>query len=250
LDGANPREDSESTAFELDAEAAISYAVRMIFKAGAILSKSSVSQRIWRDCIDPISGYVLSRMFLDWKDRYNEGMLLENPQIGIEFYESNVNTRLQASGYWEVMIRAAYTVHSQDKFPTPLIKYCNGIRKFRQLIDELQDIGEDTKAGLLTLPVLFMMEDNETNTRQLVKDIWDIERNKNNIPPEKCRSGQLIAKLKQRFVESEAKNRYFMKIDKECSNLVNICEQMQTVNLRNIVDFKTAKYITLKEQYV
>ena len=250
LDGATPRDDSDSTAIELDYETAISYAIRMILKAGSIISNSSVSDRIWKDCIDPISGFVMSRMFLDWKERYKLEFLNEKIERRITYYEDDTNTRMHASGYWELMIRAAFVVHSRDEFPDMLLAYCKSIRRIRQLIDELQDIEEDIVSGLITFPVLYLMQDSPSVTKVLIKQIWKLSKGiemahlVNNENAHKLAG--LVSELKSVFYSSPARERYHLRIQDEYRKLIDICDELKAPNLKNIVDFKIAKFILLR----
>ena len=155
LDGAVPAEDNEVSAVKGSASSAVSYAVRMVYEAGSVVESSEDLKMLFEAVFRPISGFVVSRMHEDWLARTT---LIESEiHCSVEEYLTSDRSRILTSGYWEVMIRAAF-VGRDTEIPDDLISFCRSLRVLRQLVDELFDIEEDVFAGLVTLPALVAQE--------------------------------------------------------------------------------------------
>lgn len=155
LDGAAPAEDNEVSAVKVPASSAVSYAVRMVYEAGSIVESPEDLKILFDTVFRPVSGFVVSRMHEDWLARTTP---IENEiHCSVEEYLISDRSRILTSGYWEVMIRAAF-IGRDIEIPDDIISFCRSLRVLRQLVDELFDIEEDTYAGVVTLPGLVAQE--------------------------------------------------------------------------------------------
>lgn len=173
LDGAAPSPANEATAVPVPVASAVSYAVRMIYAAGSIASNSGKVGRLFSEAFDPISGFVISRMHADWVSRFNIEDLQAEPSLSLKRYLEEPSSRLNGSGYWELMVRAAYIANSQREVPQNLVVYAQSLRRLRQIVDETADIEEDLRSGLITLPTLLAMaRDKEDRVRNCIRSAW------------------------------------------------------------------------------
>jgi hypothetical protein len=115
-----------------------------------------------------ITNFVHSRMYKDSVERYKT-MCLEASQHALDTYLYGPHSRLLGSGYYEVMARASF-VQRGEQFPEYLHELDIKLRKYRQIIDELEDVEQDLRAGLVTLPVLHMLLKHK-HSRQIRKTI-------------------------------------------------------------------------------
>lgn len=119
-----------------------------------------------------VTKFVHARMYKDYTERYKTEFL-ERPHARLAAYVHSPKSRLLGSGYWEVMARASF-VQRGEAFPGYLHLVDIDLRKFRQLIDELADIDEDLRGGLITLPVLHVLSTHKQSSiiKKRVIDYW------------------------------------------------------------------------------
>lgn len=237
LDGINPDLVSgQVTAQKLSPETAISYAIRIIFKSGTLLSKTSVYGQIWSQCIDKVSGFVIERMHQDWKERYSSSILNTDPIEAIKDYLESATSKILASGYWEVMMKASFlTYRPNSQIPHDLEEVALEMRKFRQMIDELLDIKEDVSAGFVTLPVWFLINE-KPDIRELVQEIWENTKEQNAVDT-------LLEELQNEFDTSLGAKEYLKQIENKYNLLVGICKRNNWQNLIEMINFKYAKIV-------
>ena len=237
LDGVNPNLNlGQVTAQKLSPETAISYAIRIIFKSGTLLSKTSVYEQIWSQCIDKVSGFVIERMHQDWKERYSNSILNNNPDEAIKDYLESSTSKILASGYWEVMMKASFlTYRPTSQIPHDLEKVALEMRKFRQMLDELLDIKEDVVAGFITLPVWFLIGE-KPYIRELVQKIWENTKEQNIVDA-------LLEELQNEFDTSLSAKEYLKKIEHKYNLLIGICKRNNWQNLIEMINFKYAKIV-------
>ncbi len=172
LDGAEPAGHRTVTAVKVAAPSAVSYALRMVYRAGYLASQSPACARLHAEVFEPVSGFVIARMHEDWLTRYDVDAVRRTGQKDCEEYLTSSRSRLLASGYWEVMARAA-VIANGAALPGAIIRYCEGLRKLRQLADEAEDLAEDLKSGLLTLPTLIRLAAPDSRAlRDGLADAW------------------------------------------------------------------------------
>jgi hypothetical protein len=156
----------------MSAAIAAVYSARMIYAAGKILSDIGGIDWLFRDVLEPVSGFVVLRMHQDWSERYSEALLEGTSQQLHEYLYSPVS-RLLGSGYWEVMVRGSFASHSSAP-PGPLLQSIQELRKLRQVVDDIADFEEDLRAGLVTTPLLFALQSPEHRERlsDAVRALW------------------------------------------------------------------------------
>lgn len=118
-----------------------------------------------------VTNFVHSRMYKDYTERYRPEYL-DAPQSRLDTYLHSPTSRLLGSGYWEVMARAAF-VQRGMAFPEYLRQLDHKLRKLRQLVDELADVEEDIRGGLVTLPILHALV-NHINPGEVQREIMCI----------------------------------------------------------------------------
>jgi hypothetical protein len=191
LDGAAPAPAATgATARKVDMATAVAYAVRVIYAAGRLADELPGGGRLFRDVFDPVSGFVVSRMHRDHTERYSQA-LLDTAHRDLDEYLTSDNSRLCASGYWEVMVRGPFAGRALTP-PEELISVVRRLRTLRQAVDEIADFREDIGAGLITTPLLFALEGNPDpdRTRSLIRRLW----RSRNTPPGTI-DDQLLAEL-------------------------------------------------------
>lgn len=172
LDGSVPNEDHAATARKMDLVSATTYAIRMIYAAGRLLSQTSNADAMFRDAFEPISGFVLLRMYEDWKERYCE-TFLDEPEKRLQDYIESSTSRLLGSGYWELMPQGCFITHGASA-PPELIKTLRMLRKLRQVVDEIADFEDDVRSGLVTVPLMHALQSTagSTTVRDSVVRLW------------------------------------------------------------------------------
>lgn len=231
LDGVLPNDINQVSAKFLPIESAIAYSIRTIFRAGALLSKVSCYNLVWNECIDPVSGFVLSRMYQDWRDRFCESTLNKEPTFAIEEYLNSQTSKLLSSGYWEVMIKAAYIANtSTSEIPKDLALVARKMRIFRQLIDEYLDVSEDILSGAITLPVWLAIKEQPTLKKEILLLWEDIKYGKIDTN---------ISIINQIKIVSSSKMKEL--IHKEFEDLISLCKKNSWNELEKMVVFKYRK---------
>lgn len=172
LDGSLPAPGSEATAVPVPPASAVSYAVRMIYKAGSIAAGTGTLDRLFADAFEPVSGFVISRMHADWVSRFDLRLLDADPHSAMRAYLQEPTSRLRGSGYWELMVRAAFITQSSAGLPHDLLRYSDALRRLRQVVDETADVDEDLRAGLITLPVIVAMLGDDGRIRETIRCAW------------------------------------------------------------------------------
>ena len=119
----------------------------------------------------PVTQEVFGLMITDHRSRYSVQRL---SNIGsLSNYCSPDSRGLRSSGYWEVMIRGRFGASglSLDESLTTYLLY---IRRLRQLSDERADIEDDAKAGLVTAPILALLDRGMSKREvvELISDVW------------------------------------------------------------------------------
>lgn len=242
LDGALPSRESSATAVWVSDISAVSYAVREIYRASAIMASSSVAPRIFKEVLDPISGFVIARMHEDWLYRYNIEELdrLESSAAVDQILHSD-RSRMLASGYWEVMLRAAFIcARPRDPIPDALQDLSKALRRIRQLVDELDDLADDLASGLVTLPLaLAVNERTDGWLLSSVRRLWTSPKPTNRAAAEGLANMVLtpsvLDALAATYAELDAAFRT------SCASL-----QPEVVGVLEIlVDIKRAKFVDL-----
>jgi hypothetical protein len=131
----------------------------MIYAAGKILGEVNEADRLFREVLDPVSGFVVLRMHEDWRERYSDAFL-GGTQEQLHEYLYSSNSRLLASGYWEAMVRGSFASHASSP-PTELLRIVRELRRLRQIVDETADFDEDLRAGLVTTPLLIALQSDK-----------------------------------------------------------------------------------------
>ena len=171
LDGSAPSDTSPATARKMDLASATTYAVRMIYAAGSLLSAVDNADAMFRNVFDPISGFVILRMYEDWTERYSPEFLCE-PEGRLRDYLDSPTSRLLGSGYWELMTQGCFVSHGMTA-PPELIATLRLLRKLRQIVDEIADFEDDVRSGLVTVPLLFALQAGAGEPiSHAVKDLW------------------------------------------------------------------------------
>jgi hypothetical protein len=172
LDGSDPDVNAAATARKVDLAASSAYAVLMAYVTGRIAEQCGCG-KLFQEVFEPISGFVVSRMYQDSLERYS-GALLQNADARLSDYLNSPNSRLLGSGYWGVMVRGSFASRDSSP-PSEVIRVVRALRKLRQVVDEIADFEEDVYAGLVTLPVLFALS-SSTKRREITRSIqqlWD-----------------------------------------------------------------------------
>lgn len=117
-----------------------------------------------------VTAFVHARMYKDYTERYRQDYL-DHAEQRIQTYLYSSKSRLLGSGYWEVMARASFTQRGKI-FPAYLHSVDIKLRKLRQIVDELADVEEDLRGGLITLPVLHALTLKPKVTRQSILKYW------------------------------------------------------------------------------
>jgi hypothetical protein len=172
LDGAGPADSASATAKKIDLVSGTTYALRMVYAAGRLLGETGNADRIFRDVFDPISGFVILRMYEDWAERYSED-LLTHPEERLTEYLHSPTSRIFASGYWELMAKGSFARHGAAA-PPALISVLRRLRKLRQIVDEIADLEEDIRTGLVTIPVLYALRADKDRGQigEAVRSLW------------------------------------------------------------------------------
>lgn len=174
LDGSFPDSGATVTAAVLPAITAVTYALRMVYAVPQLLPEPGVVGRLFADVFNPVSGFVIERMHEDWTERYTS-VGLDLPVEGLQGYLESPSSRLLGSGYWEVMVRGSFSGRGAVP-PAALIDVVRELRRLRQVVDEVADFEEDLLAGLVTLPLLFALNEGDGGClRRLVRRLWGME---------------------------------------------------------------------------
>jgi hypothetical protein len=197
LDGVGPADNASATAKKIDLVSGTTYALRMVYAAGRLLSETGNADRIFRDVFDPISGFVILRMYEDWAERYSED-LLAHPEERLTEYLHSPTSRILASGYWELMVKGSFASHGVAA-PPELISVLRSLRKLRQIVDEIADLDEDIRTGLITLPILYALRQDGARGQvgEAIRVLWRHQRNEPDAP-----DGDLIAHVRKLVEEA------------------------------------------------
>lgn len=117
-----------------------------------------------------VTAFVHARMYKDYTERYRLDYL-DRPEQRLQAYLHSPKSRLLGSGYWEVMARASFAQRGKP-FPSYLHSVDIKLRKLHQIVDELADVEEDLRGGLVTLPVLHALTQKPGITRQSIMNYW------------------------------------------------------------------------------
>lgn len=117
-----------------------------------------------------VTAFVHARMYKDYTERYRQDYL-EQPEQRLQTYLYSSKSRLLGSGYWEVMARASFAQRGKA-FPSYLHSVDIKLRKLRQIVDELTDVEEDLRGGLITLPVLHALTQKPRAVRKSILNYW------------------------------------------------------------------------------
>jgi len=117
-----------------------------------------------------VTAFVHARMYKDYTERYCKDYLYR-PEQRLQVYLHSPKSRLLGSGYWEVMARASFAQRGKT-FPAYLHSVDIKLRKLRQIVDELADVEEDLRGGLVTLPVLHALSQKPDAVRQSIASYW------------------------------------------------------------------------------
>lgn len=147
----------------------IAYSLGATHEAAAALLKRTPNTTELAKLLE-VTTFVHARMFKDHLERYNPAFL-ERPEQQLQAYLHSSKSRLLGSGYWEVMARAAFVQHGKP-FPMHLHSIDIKLRKLRQIIDELADVEEDLRGGLITLPLLHALTQKPELMRQNIQNYW------------------------------------------------------------------------------
>lgn len=120
-----------------------------------------------------VTAFVHARMYKDYTERYRKDYL-DQPEQRLQTYLYSSRSRLLGSGYWEIMARASFAQRGKT-FPAYLHSVDIKLRKLRQIVDELADVEEDLKGGLITLPVLHALTQNPRAARKSILDYWQLD---------------------------------------------------------------------------
>lgn len=182
LDGSMPAQASAATAQKMDFISAATYAVRMVYAAGSLLGEVSTADAMFREVFGPISGFVLLRMYEDSQERYLEEFL-RHPERRLREYLESPTSRLLGSGYWELMPRGCFVSHGMTA-PPELIDTLRGLRRLRQVVDEIADFEDDVRSGLVTIPLLFALrtEGAAGAISDAVTRLWHLRHGRPDVP--------------------------------------------------------------------
>lgn len=119
-----------------------------------------------------ITRFVHARMNKDSTERYDPRYLHVSDDT-LNDYLYNSNSRLLGSGYYEVMARASF-VQRGKAFPAALHELDTKLRRFRQIIDELEDVRQDLAGGLITLPIIHLLQNSRhpRDVRRIIQASW------------------------------------------------------------------------------
>jgi hypothetical protein len=177
-----------------------------------------------------ITNFVHARMYKDHTERYRSEFL-DRPNQRLKAYLHSPKSRLLGSGYWEVMARASFAQRG-ERFPGYLHGIDIKLRKFRQIIDELADVEEDLRGGLVTLPVLHLLA-NHPQAQQIRHSIADNWQN----PSAAIAISQLIQETNTvDWIRLQAMQLYESAISELDDNLGQRAE-----GYRRLFEFKRAK---------
>lgn len=151
---------------------AVAYSLRVLYAAGRLAADLPGGARLFADAFDPVSGFVLLRMYADVADRYSDA-LLDGAHLALDEYLTSETSRLYVSGYWEVMVRGSFAGRGLTP-PDHLIAVARCLRRLRQAVDEVDDFDEDVTSGLITTPLLYALDGNDFHGRitALVRRVW------------------------------------------------------------------------------
>lgn len=248
FDGALPDPTNPVTAVKIPAVSAATYAVRMAYFAASLLGQEVCGSRVLSEVIDPISGFVIARMHEDWKIRYSFNQFEDNALVRVNEYLETPDSRLMASGYWEVMARAAFISSTSKPLAGDLVNFCTGLRKLRQVVDEAADFEEDVIAGFATLPLLLAgsCSDNGIISKNL-KRLWSSASDETNSRSEPLNT--LIASVKTARVARQIHEVVENLVARIFSNLNDLCPRRLDL-VPVLVDVKLAKLQSvLRDEY-
>jgi hypothetical protein len=199
LDGSVPDQGHAATARKMDLLSATTYAIRMIYAAGRLLSQAGNADAMFRDAFEPISGFVLLRMYEDWKERYCEAFL-DEPERRVQEYLESPTSRLLGSGYWELMPRGCFISHGTSA-PPELIKTLRILRKLRQVVDEIADFEDDVRSGLVTVPLMYALQStpDRRTVRESVLRLWHSSTGQSHEPAD-----EIFSKVRKLIEDSGA----------------------------------------------
>lgn len=112
-------------------------------------------------------------MFACFMDRFNE-KTLNSPKKRIRYYWCSPISRLLGSGFYEATIIASLSISSVS-ITSDMRLMTKNMRRLRQLVDEIADYDEDIRAGELTLPYLYLLDNKRYTVKasDLITRLWD-----------------------------------------------------------------------------
>lgn len=135
------------------------------------------------------SRQMYDSMLIELQERYT---LPEN--VNEKYLNEYINgrSRLISSVFFGITIEWAYIL-AKKSLPPSLPEGIIALRKVRQLNDEIADVCDDLKAGIITYPVLAGLVSNDLGLviKNNIKNLWEICR-KNSNPQEEVRLLKLI----------------------------------------------------------
>jgi hypothetical protein len=241
LDGSSPDPNAAATAVKLDAGTAVAYAVRMIYGAGAIAGKDA--GRVFADVFNPVSSFVTLRMHEDWLERYSRKYLKGMP-TRLNTYLTTDESRLMASGYWEVMVRGAFAAHTGTP-ASDMMAIVRNLRRLRQLVDEIADFADDLRAGLVTAPTLFAATNGDaTKLEQTIDSFWTTQR-----PDRSPASSERLDDIVRLVDQDGGFEAAYTYADEMWHASVQLCESLPVPKdgILALLDLKRAKLEMLRE---
>jgi len=178
-----------------------------------------------------VTAFVHARMYKDYTERYRKGYL-DRAEQRVQMYLHSSKSRLLGSGYWEVMARASFAQRGKA-FPSYLHSVDIKLRKLRQIVDELADVEEDLRGGLITLPVLHALTQRPRAMRKSILNYWQSD-NENGSDPSMT---QLLEETQtKKWVYEQAMPLYWAGIKELDSRLGNRGD-----GYRRLFEYKRAK---------
>lgn len=239
LDGSTPNPDQDATAFKLDPHVAGAYALRCVYRASSIGATLPHGSQIVADILDPVSGFVLERMLQDHLERYALPRR-DTPAPTVREYLESPTSRVLASGYWEVMTRGAY-VARETEVPDDTVAFISKLRRLRQVVDELSDVEEDMRAGLLTLPILIALDQDADAVQPLLTHCWSTGSPSQDAVRSATRAVRESGALDEVFGIAET-------LWRDANRIVVECGSDGTRALQILVDLKFAKACDVRER--
>lgn len=134
----------------------------------AVDSRSNVSIQ-W---ISKIALAVIDAMSLDFTRRWNLKQF-EADQAAISRYWESPTSRLNGSGIGSLMIGLA-SIQADGRVTAERAEIASILGRLRQVADELMDVDEDIREGLITLPVLYGLNNERCRDffHRMVRKLW------------------------------------------------------------------------------